>query len=399
MRILYITNGFPYPLTSGYLRHYHLIRGLSARHEITLGSMVGGDFRPEHLDGLRPYTEHVETFRSASRSRSGARRLLGRVQRLALSGGNEAAGRQLAEWAGRALDRRDVDIVVLSGKRTHSVIDRLHGTPLVVDLCDATSARLRGTLPHVGPARRAILMAELRRVRSVESRLIAAGDHLLFASRRDRDLLMASPDEAPSTVVPNGVDIDYWRRRSPHLGTDEVIFSGAMHYHPNADAALVLLRDIMPRVWARDPGVRVRIVGRDPTPPLVRAGADPRVTITGFVDDVRPHLEAGAVYAAPLRFAAGIQNKLLEAMSMEMPVITSPVASAGLQTDAAGEPPVTTIADPDSFSAAILTAVNRARANPIPDTAARRFVTEHFSWAQALDLMEHVLQRTTRETA
>ncbi len=73
MRMLYITNGFPYPLTSGYLRHYHLIRGLSARHEIDLVSIVGASFRPEDVEGMRPYVAAVRTFSAGRSSRRSAR--------------------------------------------------------------------------------------------------------------------------------------------------------------------------------------------------------------------------------------------------------------------------------------------------------------------------------------
>ena len=69
---LYLTNGFPFPLTSGYLRHYHLIRGLSEHHEVTLMSMVGRSFTNEHRDALAPFTSRIETFGQANGKRSKA---------------------------------------------------------------------------------------------------------------------------------------------------------------------------------------------------------------------------------------------------------------------------------------------------------------------------------------
>ena len=86
-----------------------------------------------------------------------------------------------------------------------------------------------------------------------------------------------------------------------------------MHYPPNDDAARFLLSTIMPRVWESDAKARLHVIGLNPTEALMQAAADePRAVVTGFVEDVRPHLEHGAVYAAPLRFASGIQNKSLK---------------------------------------------------------------------------------------
>lgn len=397
MRVLYITNGFPWPLTSGFLRHYHFIRRLATRHEITLLSIVGGDFRPEHVEGVAPYCASVRTFRSTGRSRSRMRKLAHRATDWALAGGAEAAGRQLADEVGELVRANPPDVVMLSGRRTDPVLKHITGLPLVVDLCDATSSRIEGSLPFAGAPRRALLRLELARVRTVERRLMRAGNRLLFASMRDLELLADGSSAQRSVVVPNGVDLAYWQRTSPKLGTDAVVFSGAMHYWPNADAARYLVDEIMPRVWPRIPEAHVVIVGRDPGPDLVARGADPRVTVTGFVDDVRPSLESAAVYAAPLRFAAGIQNKLLEAMAMQLPIVTSEVAAAGLRTVGGDMPPVTVAESPEAAARAIVAAIERARSDRRPHLAAREYVAERFDWDRAAHDLEQALDEARGE--
>jgi glycosyltransferase involved in cell wall biosynthesis len=269
-------------------------------------------------------------------------------------------------------------------------------TPLVVDLCDATSARLATNLIYASAPRRALLRYQMGLARTNERRLIARSEHLLFASARDRDEVLEGAPTPGATVLPNGVDHEYWRRTTDALG-DEVVFSGAMHYAPNDDAARFLIGEVMPHVWKEAPETRVRVAGREPTERLLALAADdPRVTITGFVEDVRPHLEHGAVYAAPLRFASGIQNKLLEAMAMEIPVITSPVAAAGLRDDIV-EPPILVVEnDPPRFAREILAALARARSDPRPDEGARRFVVERFRWDRAVQILEEVLEGVRR---
>ena len=396
MRILYASDNFPYPLTSGLLRHYHLIRGLAARHEIDLLSMVGADFREEHRAGIQPYVSRIETFRSVARNRSIVVKATRRAIDHIVAGGAEAASVALAARAEELHAAHPYDVVVLSGRRPYPVASVIGSTPLVVDLCDATSARLATNLIYASAPRRALLRYQMGLARTNERRLIARSEHLLFASARDRDEVLDGASKPDASVLPNGVDHEYWQRRSEVLG-DEVVFSGAMHYPPNDDAARFLLGEVMPHVWQEAPDTRVRIVGRDPTERLrAIASDDPRVTITGFVDDVRPHLEHGAVYAAPLRFASGIQNKLLEAMAMEIPVITSPVAAAGLRDDTA-EPPILVVEnDPPGFAHEILMALARARSDPRPDEASRRFVVERFRWDRAVEILEEVLEDVRR---
>ncbi len=346
MRILYVTSGFPYPLTSGYLRSYHLIRGLSERHAIDLLSMVGGDFEPSHLDGIRPFTNRIETVRSTARAgiwRKATRRIGDAI----VGDGRSAAGRAIARAARRLIDEKPYDAIVLGGRWSDGILEISPDLPVVIDLCDASSMRLTEQMRYAPRARRLALRSKLQRVRAAEKRLIASGAPLLFASTRDRDVMVGPDQSARSTILPNGVDLDYWRRTAPRLGR-EVVFSGAMHYPPNDDAAHVLLGSIMPIVWAADPHVRVRVIGRDPGRSLRDAAErEPRVLLTGYVDDVRPHLDEGAVYAAPLRFASGIQNKLLEALSMELPIVTSPIAAAGLMREGSAEPPISLAEGPE----------------------------------------------------
>jgi polysaccharide biosynthesis protein PslH len=396
MRILYVTSGFPYPLTSGYLRAHHLIRGLSARHTVDLLSTVGGDFSAEHVDGMRPWATRIETVRSTARS-SKWRKAMRRVGDAIVRDGSNAAGRALARAAGRMLADSRYDVILLGGRWSTSILEIRGGVPVVIDLCDAVTMRLTEQLRYAPLAERILLRSKLRRVRAAEERLVDSGAPLLFASIRDRDVLLGRRPADRAAILPNGVDLEFWHRSAPRLG-DEVVFSGAMHYPPNDDAANVLLRSIMPRVWAARPEVRLRIIGRDPTRRLRAAAAtDPRVQLTGFVDDVRPHLDAGGVYVAPLRFASGIQNKLLEALSMEVPVITSPVAAAGLQSDEDVHPPLTVATSAEEFAPAILQALDRVQRDPEPHRAGRAFVAERFTWARAVDILERVLDAARQE--
>jgi glycosyltransferase involved in cell wall biosynthesis len=380
--ILYITNGFPYPLTSGYLRHYHLIGQLAERgYRVTLLSIVGRDHLPDHAAAMADRTVAVEVFASADRARGRVSTYRRRLQRVLPGGGDPAAG-QLASRARALAASGAIDAVVFSGKRTDAALPALGDLPVVVDMCDATSLRLDRELAVATGSRRLALRIQRRQVRRTEARMLRRADRSLFASERDREALLPGAPDPTSAIVPNGVDLDYWQRGAGLLGRDALVFTGAMSYGPNVDAAVRLARRIMPLVWTQRPSARLSIVGRDPVPSVQALDASPGVTVTGSVPDVRPYLAAASVFVAPLRFGAGIQNKLLEAMAMEVPSVVSDLAADGLRTTD-GTPPVVVADDDAAFAQAILRALTAADLDPTPDAAARAYVERTFSWQRS----------------
>lgn len=392
MRVLYLTNGFPYPLTSGYLRHYHLIRELAAAHDVTLLSLTGPAYRDTDREALLPLVERVEVF-GAGAGRGRARNLR-RVRRLA--GGSHSPGvAAMAATAAALHAERPFDVIVHSGKSTHPVLDRID-LPVAADLCDATSSRLAGAMTYAPAVRRPVLWLQLQRMRRIESGIVGRAAHVMFASERDRELILGARVAPPSSVVPNGVDLDYWHRRTSALGEDRIVFTGAMHYPPNVDAALVLIRDVLPLVRLRVPAARLDVVGRDPAPELMALADRPGVRITGTVPDVRPFLEEAAVFAAPLRFGAGIQNKLLEALAMEVPVVASSLALDGLRVGDRTAPAIVAD-DPATMADRIAAALMTARADPRPNAEGRAYVDSEFQWAMSGARLSSIL-RSVAET-
>lgn len=393
MRILYITNAFPFPLTSGYLRHYHLIRELSRYHEVHLLSVVGTGHQPEHRSELEKIGARCEVFFSGGRAVSRASKVLPGV---ALGG-----LRQLGRVAQRRVAQGLVDITVISGKQTAAVLGNLAGRPVLADLCDATSSRLLGEARERRGLRRVELLTEWAGVKLLEHRLIRLSDHTTVASERDRRMLGLV--EARCSVVPNGIDATYWQREANDLGRDTVVFTGKLDYPPNEDAALCLVNDVLPELRRRVPTVSMVIVGLRPTRRLTDAAARQGAVLTGEVPDVRPYLDRASVFAAPLRFGAGIQNKVLEAMAMDVPVVCSDSAAAGLRVG--GEsPPVEIAEDPVELIDALERRLGAARHQPKPSKRGSAYIARHFRWdlsaATMIEILERLVQdRTCQEPA
>jgi glycosyltransferase involved in cell wall biosynthesis len=387
VRVLYVTNAFPFPLTSGYLRHYHLLRHLAARHDVHLLSLAGADHRPEHRAEIERFGVTCEVFARGPKRVQRATKL---VPGLALGG-----LRALREAARCHIDTGDVDVTVFSGKQTAAVLGALRGRPVLADVCDATSSRLAGEAKARRGLDRARLGVEWASVRVVEARLRRQADHALFASERDRELLGWPVERC--TVVPNGVDGDRFRRTVPDLGRDTVVFTGKLDYPPNEDAAIRLAEDVLPRLRARVPSVELLLVGLRPTPRLVAAAARTGAVVTGEVPDVRPYLERASVFAAPLRFGAGIQNKVLEALAMDVPVVCSSLAAAGLRIDGAA-PPLEVADDVDELVAALARRVELAADEPAAGSGGSSFVARHFSWERSAAAVDEQLARLVGRT-
>jgi glycosyltransferase involved in cell wall biosynthesis len=179
---------------------------------------------------------------------------------------------------------------------------------------------------------------DLARTRRYESRLLARYPAVLVTSPMDKEALVnisTTPDAAKRLVVlPNGVDLDYFNPLNVARDPATLIFTGKMSYHANIAAALDLATQVMPLVWQQIPEARLIIAGKDPSADLRAAAADPRITVTGTVPDLRPYLAQATISVSPIRYGVGIQNKVLEAMAMATPVITTPQALTSLQAQA-----------------------------------------------------------------
>ena len=216
LRILYVTAGFPFPLTSGFLRHYHFIRGLTERgHRVTLLSLAKPSVSAADIDHVRALTDSLELFVS---SRPGTMERL--LMRLPVPQPTWAA-RALAGRAEQLAAAGGFDVVLLTGKETYAVAGVVDGLPLAVDMCDATATRIARTADHASGVRRVALRLAAQRMRAIERQLLRMADATAYASVRDREETHGT--NGVGAIIPNGVDADYWHRSADRLsGTPAV---------------------------------------------------------------------------------------------------------------------------------------------------------------------------------
>jgi glycosyltransferase involved in cell wall biosynthesis len=178
---------------------------------------------------------------------------------------------------------------------------------------------------------------ELPRTRACESRLLHSYDHVLATSARDRDALLRLSNGtgpcAPITVIPNGVDLAYFSPMGLTREPATLIITGKMSYHANVTAVLHFCGEVLPLIRSQRPDVKLLIVGKDPAAGIARLAADPAIAVTGYVPDLRPYLARATLAVSPVLYGAGCQNKVLEAMAMGTPVVSTSVSTWGIKVE------------------------------------------------------------------
>ena len=259
--------------------------------------------------------------------------------------------------------------------------------PVVWDSVDCISHLFRqASKKSQSRSGRMITKFEVARTENYEAWLATQFDQILLTSPRDleafRQLLSSRSllsQNAQFTVLPNGVDLDYFQpdqnqNREPFT----LVISGKMSYHANSTMVLHLVQEILPRVWAKRPEVRLVIVGKDPGREILALNHQPRIEVTGTVEDLRPYLQRAAISVAPIAYGTGIQNKVLEAMACATPVITSPIAMPALQAKAGKD--LLVAGEPEAFADAILSLLNDAAQREKIGASGRAYVTSQHNW-------------------
>lgn len=390
MKILYITPFVQHPAMKTSFRHYYFFRELARRHDLTLLTPAKSAVPDEVMDELRQQASRVILFDAIRPPRSAWHPVLRPAYEVVRKVRHALRHRAMVRGMTRRFEELAragaYDLVVFHGRSVYPVIDGFDRLPVVLDFCDATSTRIHGRMRHSPLHRRPLYRLRYHRSRRLERRMVASTPHLAFISERDREAVLGP--ESDAVVIPNAVDTEYWSRSGSTPEPATIVFHGGMDYRPNVDAALVLIRSILPALRARRPDVRLLIVGRDPLPELVEAaGRADGVELTGSVPDVRPYLERATAYAAPLRFGAGQQNKLLEAMAMEVPVVTSSVGAAGLRVGPE-RPPVVVEDDPEAFVAEVLRLLEDRDERERLGATGRAYITRNFGVESCVEALE-----------
>lgn len=238
---------------------------------------------------------------------------------------------------------------------------------------------------------------EARRLLAFEAEVARTFDTSFVCSPVERELFVERiPDAAPPVVLPNGVDVGHFSPGpDPQRGPHTLIFTGVMDYEPNVDGVLWFVADAWPRIRSRHPDAELLVVGSRPCPAIRELDGRDGIRVTGRVETTPPWFDRASVAIAPLRLARGVQNKVLEAMSMGLPVVSSPQAAQGIERaddsgSTATDPLIVADDMPATADAVLRLFADPAAARALGERAAE-FVRARYRWESMFDRLDAVL--------
>jgi sugar transferase (PEP-CTERM/EpsH1 system associated) len=400
MKILWLNAGLLLPLDKGgKLRTWHLMRHLATRHDITYLSFSDPTQTAADRAGMREVCARLETVPRTDPAK-GTLAFYADAARYTVDGVPYAVAKYRSAAYRAALEQ------LLAAQAFDAIVcDFL---PPVVNLpatlpCPAilfthnVEAEIwrRHSETAANPLSRMLLAQQWRRMLRFERQALSRFDLVLAVSEADGrtfERLYPGALRSPVHVVQTGVDTGYFRpdadvaERPAHL-----VFTGSMDWLPNEDGMLYFVRDILPRIRQVEPGATLSIIGRSPTPAVRRLGEDAGVDVTGRVEDVRPHIAAGAVYVVPLRVGGGTRLKIFEAMAMGKAVVSTTVGAEGLPVTPGRD--IVIADEPARFAQAVVHMIRDGEARRRIEGEARRLVVERYDWSAVAQDFEDALGR------
>lgn len=373
-RVAIILSRFPYPLDKGdKLRAYHQIRALSAHYSVYLFTLCDRIPDDQQLKALAPYCTEIHyvvlsvTQRLVQMALGFFRKDPAQVAYFF----QYQAKQQFDAWIGQC--------------QPHLIYGQLSRTaryllpvmkPTMLDFQDCFSANYRRMARSKNGIVKWFYLREARRMQEFEGRMLQWFQHCTIISASDRKQI---PGGDQIRIVPNGVDSTYFRPTKTDKLVD-LVFVGNLSYEPNIHAAEFLVNEVMPLVWNQMPQVQLLLAGTTPSP-RVRRLQEKRVQVSGWMPDIRQAYASGKVFVAPLFTGAGLQNKLLEAMSMQLPCITTPLVNESL--NALPDQDLLIGNNAQEFTTCILELLAQPQRREELGEKARNFVVSAYNWESA----------------
>jgi len=226
-------------------------------------------------------------------------------------------------------------------------------------------------------------------VKRYETEIARWFDRVTMVSSLDRDHLLSINDSVPISIVPMGVDLEYFQPDHKEDGPN-LLFTGIMRYFPNCDAVTYFYHEIFPLVKKAVPNAKFYIVGNSPTKKLMKLMADDDVIVTGRVEDVRPYFDRSTVFVCPLRSGSGMQTKLLEAMAMEVPIVTTSLGFEAL--DAVAGRDMIVADDAEKFAQEVIRLLKDRELRQSMTQKARKLVEEKYGWPAVIRQLNMVYE-------
>lgn len=335
MKILFLSTKAPLPTNDGHsLRTFNLLRQVARNHEVYLISFVKFDTEYRYLEDMRALCNYVAYF-PVKENRSRIQLVLSLLRNLFSTKpfvlqkyDQDNMRREIQALVNRiSFDIIHVDMLPLA-----CFLDLFGCIPLVLNAHNVESALLsRQVVAESNILRRWYFSIQQRRLACFEQAIFQKATHVAVCSEQERYLAMEIAPKGNFSVVPNGVDTDFFRaNEQPISNQQDLVFVGGLNWYPNLHGLKWFDKEVMPTLRLECPTVKLHIIGRKVKG--ITWCHPENILVHGFVDDIRPYIERASVFVVPLRIGGGTRLKVLDAMAMGKAIVSTTIGAEGLGT-------------------------------------------------------------------
>lgn len=395
MKLLFITSRFPCPPHGGdKLRVFNFIKYLSRKHSIYLISFIESERELDYVVSMREFCVNVEVV--LLKPIQSYRNCL--LYALSLMPFQVAYYRdaRMKNKIREAVSREKFDGIYIHLLRMAQYFKDIKSVNKILDLTDALSLSLKRSLMFRKHIFFLFYFVEWLKISVYEPQIIKRFNRCLLISNTDKETSGGLRAADNINIVPNGVDFDYFKPMDKEYDPNSIVFIGNFHSFPNRDAVFYFYRNILPLIKKEVPNIKFYVVGINPPPKILELAKDKSVIITGAVDDSRPYLSDAAVMVCPIRVATGMQNKILEAMAMGLPVICTSMTALWLNRK---EDRGVMIADtPSEFAKKVIDTIKDKDIRQRLSMLARKTVIENYNWEENIGKLEAIFAENSNKS-
>jgi glycosyltransferase involved in cell wall biosynthesis len=383
LKIIFLTSRFPYPLEKGdKLRAYHQIRELAKNHEIHLISVTDSTIPKEYIDKVYDITTHIYIVKLTPWERYLSLLRCLRSKRPFQTGWFYSP--QAAKIIKNTIEQIEPDHILCQLPRMAEYVTESK-TPKTIDYMDSFGIGMLRRSQVAGIWTSWLYKLEARRMLKYEEHISGFFDHMTIISGQDKNNFVF-PDKDKMEIVPNGIDHSFFHYQEGIEATYDIVFVGNMGYLPNIEAAEYIVKNILPLC---PDNYKICISGATPAKRVLELAGE-RVHIRGWLDDIRTAYTDGRVFVTPMWSGTGQQNKILEAMALGVPCVTTQLVNNAIGARPNEE--ILIAETKEDFAKYIQELTNdpvlyeKIRFNAI------KFVKEHFSWEQSTYKLSSIIQ-------
>lgn len=386
MKILVVLSRIPYPLDKGdKLRAFYQIKELAKNNDVYLFCLNNSTINPKAETILLSFVKKIcigqfNKFDS----------ILGMTKSL-FDGTPFQTGyfshKKNIKMLNSFCEKVNPDVVYYQFVRTAKYSNINY--PKVLDFQDALSTNMKRRASKSSFLLKCLFNIEAKRLQKYEAKMFNIFNKLTIIVQTDKKEIK-HPSQDEITVISNGVDDSYFNYKSNKNKEFDIIFSGGMSYAPNSVAAIFLATEIMPLVWEKLPNTKLVIAGANPTSSVQSLNSE-NIKVTGWVEDMKEYYAKSKIFVAPMQIGTGLQNKLLEAMAMNLPCISSPLANEAL--GATHNENILISSSPKEYADSI---INLLQNPSLADQIAQKgnnFVRENYRWETYGSQLESILKQ------